>query len=53
MILNNPITINPPPQTDNTGKVINPPPIELSVLDVTYHDNPINNVLSATIRNIP
>jgi hypothetical protein len=53
MILNNPITINPPPQTDNTGKVVNPPQIQLSVLDVTYHDNPINNTLSATIRNIP
>jgi hypothetical protein len=53
MILNNPITINPPPQTDNTGKVVNPPQIQLSVLDVTYHDNPINNILSATIRNIP
>lgn len=53
MILNNSITINPPPQTDNTGKVINPPPIELSVLDVSYHDNPINKIVSATIRNIP
>lgn len=53
MILNNPITINPPPQTDNTGKIINPPPLEFSILDVTYHDNPLNKVVSATIRNIP
>lgn len=53
MILNNPITINPPPQTDNTGNIINPPPLEFSILDVTYHDNPLNKVVSATIRNIP
>lgn len=53
MILNSPITINPPPQTDNTGKIINPPPLEFSILDVTYHDNPLNKVVSATIRNIP
>jgi hypothetical protein len=53
MILNNPITINPPPYTDHSGKLINPPPLELSVLDVTYSDNPINKIVNASVRNIP
>lgn len=53
MILNKPITVTPPPFTDPSGNLINPPPLELSVLDVTYHDNPVNRVVTATIRNIP
>lgn len=53
MILSSPITIQPPKQSDNTGKVITPPPLEFSILDVTYHDNPINKTVVATIRNIP
>lgn len=53
MILNEPITVTPPPFTDPSGNLINPPPLELSILDVTYHDNPVNRVVTATIRNIP
>lgn len=53
MILNETITINPPPQTDHTGQIIDPPALVLSVLDVTYYINPINKAASAMIRNIP
>jgi hypothetical protein len=53
MILNETITINPPPQTDQTGQIINPPALVLSVLDVTYYINPINKAASAMVRNIP
>lgn len=53
MILNQTITINPPPHSDQNGQIINPPPLVLSVLDVTYYINPINKNASAMIRNIP
>lgn len=53
MILNQTITINPPPQTDQAGQIINPPALVMSVLDVTYYINPINKIANAMIRNIP
>ena len=54
MKLEHTITINPPPYTDpNTNQIVNPPPLIIDVLDVTYHDNPLSKVVSATIRNIP
>lgn len=53
MILNEQVTINPPPHTDQNGQVVNPPSMVFSVLDVTYYINPINKAASAMIRNIP
>ncbi len=54
MILNETITINPPPYTNQTNnQIVNPPPLTFSVLDVTYNINPINKSASAHIRNVP
>lgn len=54
MKLDQQITIYPPPYTDiNTNQLVNPPPLVIDYLDVTYHDNPTNKVVSATVRNIP
>ena len=53
MQLDNPVTIYPPPYTDQNGTVVNPEPIVMDVLDVSYHDNEASKVVSATIRNIP
>jgi hypothetical protein len=53
MKLDNEITIYPPAMSDNNGKIFTPPPIVLSYLDVTYHDNPTNKLVYATVRNLP
>lgn len=53
MKLDNEVTIYPPATSDNNGNIINPPPLIMSFLDVTYHDNPINRQLFVTIRNLP
>jgi hypothetical protein len=54
MKLNQTITLNPPPYTDQTtNKVVTPPPIVLQELDVTYSDNPFNKSVIATIKSIP
>jgi hypothetical protein len=53
MKLDNEITIYPPAISDNNGTIINPSPLVMSVLDVTYHDSPINRHVFATIRNLP
>lgn len=53
MRLNETITIQPPPNTDNSGKVVYPQPLTFSVLEVTYHDAPINKFVYATVKNIP
>jgi hypothetical protein len=53
MKLENSVTIYPPPYTDQNNQLINPPPLVMDYLDVTYHDNPTNKVVSATVRNIP
>lgn len=49
----NPITIQPPPYSDNSGKIINPPPIILSSLEFTYMDNPKFKNISAQIFSLP
>lgn len=54
MKLNQTITINPPPYTDqNTNQIVNPPAIVIDTLDVTYSDNPLNRTVYAGIKNIP
>lgn len=53
MKLEKEITIYPPAVSDQAGKVIKPPALVLSYLDVTYHDNPTNKIVYATIRNFP
>lgn len=53
MKLNTTITIYPPPYTDHTNQLVNPPPLVMDQLDVTYHDNPTSKIASATIKNIP
>jgi hypothetical protein len=53
MKLNEPITIYPPPYTDPNNQLINPPPVVMDFLDVTYHHNSTAKIISATIKNIP
>jgi hypothetical protein len=53
MKLENSVTIYPPPYTDQNNQLVNPPPLVMDYLDVTYHDNPTNKIVSATVRNIP
>jgi len=53
MKLNETVTIFPPPYTDQNNQVVNPPPLVIDTLDVTYHDNPSNKIVSATIKDIP
>lgn len=53
MNLNKTITINPPPFTDNSGRVTNPPPVVLNELALTFIDNVKNKSISASIANVP
>ena len=54
MKLDQQITVNPPPVTDNqTNKIVHPPAIVLDELNVTYHDNPTNKTITASIHQIP
>lgn len=54
MKLSSTIIINPPAVTDvTTNKLLSPPPLVLSELNVFYHDNPTNKIVTATIQNIP
>jgi hypothetical protein len=53
MKLNNVVVINPPPYTDQNNQLINPPPLVIDFLDVTYHINNEAKIISATIKNIP
>ena len=53
MKLNNPITITPPPMSDPNGRLMTPPSMEFTLLDVTYMDSPLMKTVSAAIRNIP
>lgn len=53
MKLNNPIVIYPPPYSDNNGNVITPTGLLMDELLVTYHDNPSQKTVTATIKNIP
>ena len=54
MRLNNPITLQPPPYTDqSTNKVVTPDPVVLQALDVTYSDNPMSKTLTVSIKGVP
>jgi hypothetical protein len=52
--LNSPITLNPPPYTDNnTNKVVTPDPIVLNELKISYIDTPHEKSVVARIDNTP
>ena len=52
--LNSPITLNPPPYTDNsTNKVVTPDPIVLNELKISYTDTPHEKSVVARIDNTP
>ena len=51
--LKNQITINPPPYSDNSGKIINPPEVKLDQLKFMFMDNPISKTVSAQILSLP
>ena len=52
--LNSPITLNPPPYTDNsTNKVVTPDPIVLNELKISYTDTPHEKSVVARIENTP
>jgi hypothetical protein len=51
--LKNQITINPPPYSDNSGKIINPPEVKFDQLNFTFVDNPISKSVSAQILSLP
>lgn len=53
MKLNNTIIINPPAILTPDNKLLNPPPLVLSALNVTYYDNPTTRIVAASIQNIP
>jgi hypothetical protein len=53
MKLNNTITINPPPFTDNAGKIINPQPITFDNLDLIFTDNVKSKTVYAMIIGTP
>jgi hypothetical protein len=50
---NPPITITPPPYSDNSGNVISPPDIVIENVNVTYIDNPTAKLLNVRIEQIP
>lgn len=52
--LDQPITLTPPPYTDNsTNKIVNPDPITLNELRVTYTDTPHEKTVVARIEDTP
>ena len=51
--LKNQITINPPPYSDNSGKIINPPEVKFDQLNFIFVDNPISKSVSAQISSLP
>jgi hypothetical protein len=53
MKLDNEIIINPPPFTNANGEIVNPPPLVLQDLNVSYVDNPSNRYVNAIIPGIP
>lgn len=53
MKLKNTIIIQPPPYSDNSGKIINPPEIKLNQLNFIFMDNPISKTISAQISPLP
>jgi hypothetical protein len=53
MKLSQSITIQPPPHSDNSGKIINPPEIKLDELNLVFLDNPKNKIVSIQIPPLP
>jgi hypothetical protein len=53
MILPNTITIQPPPYSDNSGRVIHPPEVHLNELNFVFTDNPLYKRISAQIISLP
>lgn len=53
MKLNSTIIINAPPIMGPDNKLLTPPPLVLSELNVFYHDSPTAKTVSITIQNIP
>lgn len=53
MKLESPITLNPPPFTDNNNVIVTPPPIVLDELHITYADTPSKKTLIVHIENVP
>lgn len=53
MKLENSITIQPPPYSDNSGKIINPPEVKLNELHFVFMDNPRIKSLSAQVFGLP
>lgn len=53
MKLNKTITIQPPPFTDNSGKITTPQPITLDNLDLIFIDNPKAKTLNVQASPLP
>lgn len=53
MKLSNEIKITPPPYTDHSGKIVNPPDIILNELKVIYCDDQSRNTYYAVVEKIP
>lgn len=53
MKLDRPILLQRYPYTDNSGTIISPTPLELYDIDPTFHINTKNEVVYATIPDIP
>lgn len=47
------ITITPPPYSDNSGKIINPPEIKLQELNFVFSDNSMHKTLFAQVLGLP
>lgn len=48
-----PIVITPPPYSDQSGKITQPPDITIGELKVSYTDSPHHKTVQARIDNIP
>jgi hypothetical protein len=53
MKLSQSIKIQPPPHSDNSGNIINPPEITLNELNFIFTDNPNNRLISVYIQGLP
>lgn len=49
----NPIIINPPPFSDNSGNIVQPNPLTINELKLIFIDNTVNKTLSVQILGIP
>jgi hypothetical protein len=53
MKLNDPIILNPPPYSDQSGQTIHPEPIILTELNPIYYDDPAKKKLFAKLDTVP